>query len=160
MTLTPNVLTTELRDHIYNQCVDNTCCYSFFIYPTGWIRVCSIRFSALVKIAENHVSYARKKIYHGGSVQIEKSVPRDNCLISVGKASKYQNVTIGRICRFRRPIWPKLLTVPSPRLAAHLVPRPGNPLIKYEHQLQPNPTWHGCLIGPSRLLSDQVLIPQ
>ena len=22
----------------------NTCCYSIFIYPTGWIRVCKIRF--------------------------------------------------------------------------------------------------------------------
>ena len=40
----PNVLMTELRDILYSQCIDNTCCYSLFIYPTGWIRVCEIRF--------------------------------------------------------------------------------------------------------------------
>ena len=39
-----NVLATELRDLIYNQCIDNTCCYSFFTRPTGRIRVCKIRF--------------------------------------------------------------------------------------------------------------------
>ena len=44
MTSIPNVLTTELRDFLYNQCIDNTCCYSFFIYPMGRIRVCKIRF--------------------------------------------------------------------------------------------------------------------
>ena len=46
MTSTPSVLTTELCDllYMYNQCIDNMCCYSFFIYPTGWIRVCKIRF--------------------------------------------------------------------------------------------------------------------
>ena len=30
MTSIPNVLTTELRDLLYNQCIDNTC-YSFFL---------------------------------------------------------------------------------------------------------------------------------
>ena len=50
MTSTSNVLTTELRDLLYNQCIDNTCCYSFFIYPTGRIRVCEIRF---VSTSEN-----------------------------------------------------------------------------------------------------------
>ena len=45
MTLIPNVLTTELRDLLYNQCIDNMCCVPFFfIYPTGRIRVCKIRF--------------------------------------------------------------------------------------------------------------------
>ena len=44
MTSTCNVLTTELRDLLYNQCIDNTCCYSFFVYPTGRIKVCKIRF--------------------------------------------------------------------------------------------------------------------
>ena len=40
-----NVLAIELRDLLYNQCIDNTCCYSFFfIRPTGRIRVCKIRF--------------------------------------------------------------------------------------------------------------------
>ena len=67
----PNSLTTELRDLLYNQCIDNTCCYSFFIYPTDRIRVCKIRFvstgenrgkglSALVKIAKTLVQCARK----------------------------------------------------------------------------------------------------
>ena len=44
MTSSPNVLTTELRDVLYNQCIDKPCCCSFFIYPTGRIRVCKIRF--------------------------------------------------------------------------------------------------------------------
>ena len=44
MTSTPNFLTIELRDLLYNQCIDNTWCYSIFIYPTGRIRVCKIRF--------------------------------------------------------------------------------------------------------------------
>ena len=44
MTSTSKVLTTELRDLLYNQCIDNTCRYSFFIRPTGRIRVCKIRF--------------------------------------------------------------------------------------------------------------------
>ena len=44
MTSTSNILTTELRDLLYNQCIDNTCCYSIFINPTGRIKVCKIRF--------------------------------------------------------------------------------------------------------------------
>ena len=44
MTSTPSVLMAELRDLLYNQCIDNTCCYSFFIYRTGRIRVGKIRF--------------------------------------------------------------------------------------------------------------------
>ena len=35
-------------------------------------------------------------------MQIEKSVPRDNYLISISKTSKYQTVTIRWICRVRR----------------------------------------------------------
>ena len=35
MTSTPNVLTTEFRDFLYNQCIDNTCHYSFFILSHG-----------------------------------------------------------------------------------------------------------------------------
>ena len=50
LTSTPNVLTTELPDLLCNQCIDNTCCYSFFIYRTGQIRVCKIRF---VRTGEN-----------------------------------------------------------------------------------------------------------
>ena len=38
MTSTPNILTGELRDVLYNQCIDNMCCYSFCIYSTGQIR--------------------------------------------------------------------------------------------------------------------------
>ena len=33
MTSTPNILMTELRDLLYNHCIHNTCCYSFFMYP-------------------------------------------------------------------------------------------------------------------------------
>ena len=44
MMSTPNVLMTELCDLLYNQCIDNTCCYSFFIYPMGRISVCKIKF--------------------------------------------------------------------------------------------------------------------
>ena len=44
MTSSLNVLTMQLHDVQYNQCIDNTCCYSFFIYPTGRIRVCKVRF--------------------------------------------------------------------------------------------------------------------
>ena len=51
MMSTPNTITTQLRDRLYNQCIDNTCWYSTFIYPTGWIRLCKIRFVCTV---ENH----------------------------------------------------------------------------------------------------------
>ena len=51
MTPTPNILMTELRDLLYYHCIDNTCCYSIFIYPTGQIRVCQIRF---VSTGESH----------------------------------------------------------------------------------------------------------
>ena len=46
MTSTPNVVTTEVRDLLYNQWIDNTCCCSFFIHHTGRIRVCKIRFGS------------------------------------------------------------------------------------------------------------------
>ena len=42
---TPNILTTELPDLLYNQCIDNTCgfafffCLFFFIYLAGLIRI-------------------------------------------------------------------------------------------------------------------------
>ena len=60
MTSMPNVLITELRDRLYNQYIDNRCCKSFFIYPTGQIRVCKIRFVSTGGNAENLVYYARK----------------------------------------------------------------------------------------------------
>ena len=41
-TSTTNFLTTKLRDLLYNQCIDNTSCYMFFIYPMGQIKVCKI----------------------------------------------------------------------------------------------------------------------
>ena len=44
MASTPYYLTTELSDLQYNQCIDNKCCYLFFIYPTSRIRLCKIRF--------------------------------------------------------------------------------------------------------------------
>ena len=39
-----NVITTELSDLLYNQCIDNTCCHSFVIHPTDRIMVCKIIF--------------------------------------------------------------------------------------------------------------------
>ena len=44
MTSTPNVLTTELRDLLYNQCIDNTCWYSIFYLSHGSDKGCKIRF--------------------------------------------------------------------------------------------------------------------
>ena len=41
--------------------------------------------------------YARKRIYHGCSMRIEKSVPLDHFLASLGKASWWQTMTLGRI---------------------------------------------------------------
>ena len=46
----PNILTTELHDLLYDQCIDNICCFSFFIYPMWWIRVCKIK---LISTGEN-----------------------------------------------------------------------------------------------------------
>ena len=57
-----DILPTELLDLLYNQCIHNTCLYSFFIYPTGLIRVCKIRF---VSAGENRGKPCRvcKKTY-------------------------------------------------------------------------------------------------
>ena len=44
MTSTPTILMTELPGLLYNQCIDDMCCYSFFIYPTRRIRVTKVRF--------------------------------------------------------------------------------------------------------------------
>ena len=61
MTSTPNVLTTELRDLLYNQCVDNTCRYSFFIRTTCRIRVCKIRFVSTGENREKPCLVCKKK---------------------------------------------------------------------------------------------------
>ena len=61
ITSTPNVLTTELRDLLYNQCIDSTCCYSFFIYPMGRIRICKIRFVRTGENRENPCPVCKKK---------------------------------------------------------------------------------------------------
>ena len=44
MTSTPNVLTTEVHDVLYNKCIDNTWCCLIFIYPTCRTRICNLRF--------------------------------------------------------------------------------------------------------------------
>ena len=49
-TSTPNILMTELHDLLYDQCIDKTCCYLFFICPMDWIRICKI---ILVSTGEN-----------------------------------------------------------------------------------------------------------
>ena len=73
----PNMLTTELRDLLYNQCIDNMCCYSFFIYPMDRIRVCKIWF---VSTGENSgkpgLVCKNIRIFNGCEVQIENSVMR------------------------------------------------------------------------------------
>ena len=61
MTSTQNVLTAELRDLLYNQCIYNTYSYSFFIYPTGRIRVCKIRFVSMGENRGKHW-YARIRV--------------------------------------------------------------------------------------------------
>ena len=50
ITSIPNILMTELHDLLYNQCIDNICCFSLFIYPMWWIRVCKIK---LISTGEN-----------------------------------------------------------------------------------------------------------
>ena len=60
MTSTPNVLATELRDLLYNQCIDSTGCYLFFIYPTGRIWVCKIRFVSTGENRENPCPVCKK----------------------------------------------------------------------------------------------------
>ena len=68
----PNVLTTELCDLRYNQHIDNTCCYSFCIYPTGWIRVCKIRFVSTGENRREPCLVCKNSCL----VWIEKFVPR------------------------------------------------------------------------------------
>ena len=43
MTSTPNVLTTELRDLLYNQWIDNTCCCSFLAHLNRRLILVSLR---------------------------------------------------------------------------------------------------------------------
>ena len=63
MTSIPNVLTTELHDLLYNKCNDNTCCYSFFIYTTGRIKVCKIRFVTISKNRRKTLSGMQEKSF-------------------------------------------------------------------------------------------------
>ena len=72
------ILTTELRDFLYNQWVENTCCctFFFFIYPTDRIMVCKIRFVStgenpgkhcpanIVRYARNNYLYCYDKWLH------------------------------------------------------------------------------------------------
>ena len=46
MTSTPNVLMTQLCDLLYNQCIDNTGCYCYFICPAGRVWVCEVGFGS------------------------------------------------------------------------------------------------------------------
>ena len=41
-----------------------------------------------LKLNAGDQMYARKRIYHGWLVRIEKSVPRDHCLASLGSIEK------------------------------------------------------------------------
>ena len=71
MTSTPNVLMAEVQDLLYNQFIDSTCCCSIFIYPTGRIRVCKIRFVSIgVNNAEKPVWYARNTFLQSSLVHV------------------------------------------------------------------------------------------
>ena len=81
MTSTPNVLTTVLRDLLYNQCIDNTCCYSFYIYPTG--RTDKIRF---VSTGENR----------GKPCMVCKKICFPSTYIMETFHMHYRNLSLGR----------------------------------------------------------------
>ena len=66
MTSAPNVLTTELRDLLYNQCIANMCCYSFFIYPMVQIWVCKIRFVSTGENRRNHCQVCKNIVIFKG----------------------------------------------------------------------------------------------
>ena len=77
MTSTLNVLMTELHDRLYNQCIGNTSWFSIFIYPTGLIRVCKIRFASTGENRGKPCLVCKNiRILHGCEVRIENSVPR------------------------------------------------------------------------------------
>ena len=50
------------------------------------------------------ISCIEKKIYHGCSLSLEKSVPRDHCLASLGQVSLCQTVTLGTNFTYRKPM--------------------------------------------------------
>ena len=86
MTSTSNILMTDLCDLLYNQCIDNTCCCSIYIYLTHWIRVCKIRFvSARKNCGKPCLVCKKKNFFHGCEVHTEKSVPLHHYLASLGK---------------------------------------------------------------------------
>ena len=63
MTSSPNVLTTQLRDILYSQCIGNTCSYSILSYSTGRIRVCKIRYVDTDKIRGNPCLVCKKCLF-------------------------------------------------------------------------------------------------
>ena len=75
MMSTPNVLTTGLRGLLYNQCIDDTCRYSFFIYPKGQIRVCKIIriFKSCEVLIENSIT--RVTVRRSGKPRVAKHLP-------------------------------------------------------------------------------------
>ena len=65
--------------------------------------------------------YARKRIYYGCLVRIEKSIPQDHCLALLGKASWCQTVTLGQIFLSAPHTHEKFIY--SPTLPSWLSPR-------------------------------------
>ena len=63
MKSTTNVLTTKLRDLLYNQCIGSTCWFSIFIHATGRIRVCKIRFVSTGENLWKPCLVCKKRIY-------------------------------------------------------------------------------------------------
>ena len=64
MMSTPNVLMAELHDFLYNLCIDNMCCYSFFICPTCQIRICKIRFASTGENCGQPYLVFKKALYY------------------------------------------------------------------------------------------------
>ena len=58
-----SVLTMAYRDILYNQCISNTWKFSIFIFPTGQIRVCEIRFASIGVICRNPYPVCKKRAY-------------------------------------------------------------------------------------------------
>ena len=55
-----STLKIAYRDVLYNQCISNTWRFLIFIFPTGQIGVCEIRFASTGVLAEILIRYARK----------------------------------------------------------------------------------------------------
>ena len=82
MTSTRNILTTKLCGLLYNQCIDVLLNYSFFIYPTGRVRVSKIRFVSTGENQRTQCLVCKKKfsnIFSCTSSLLYGKAWRSNC---------------------------------------------------------------------------------